>query len=150
MQEIGAHKAATQSAVARCDELTAQLAALKAASAPLPATEDPTILDELRAEIVVLSEAREIADTRAAEAEADTVRLHEAYTEQCGSLRAVQDALVAHRKVESMLQEMCTKYVNIRADTLRQFKASRHKSSKMALLRKKKMLDFHYIAKHLH
>lgn len=56
---------------------------------------------------------------------------------------SVQDALVAHRKVESMLQEMCTKYVNIRADTLRQFKVSRHKSSKMALLRKKKMLDFH-------
>ena len=56
---------------------------------------------------------------------------------------SVQDALVAHRKVEGMLQEMCTKYVNIRADTLRQFKASKHKSSKMALLRKKKMLDFH-------
>lgn len=56
---------------------------------------------------------------------------------------SVQDAIVAHQKVEAMLQEMIGKYQNIQTETMRQFKAEKQKSRKLALLRKKKTLDHH-------
>ena len=56
---------------------------------------------------------------------------------------SVQEAIEAHRKVESTLEEMRGKYESIRTDTLRQLKAATQKSRKLALLRKKKTLDHH-------